>query len=371
MKKSALLLTPLILLGSLTACSQNENISNYNNIENSIVSDPFEAESKESDDQTKLTEEESKHISALSLFSFTQVIVVEEEYQEENYATQLVDYNGGKINMTADIAMSCDSDAVPDYMTTGWYVTLNGIPQNITVDGKEHGLMYIHEVTKDEYDSKKTHSYKMEISFEPVISVKDKDSELLTLSVIKVFNPHYEIGKNFVNPRTLHGNTMVAFRTCKINTPITNFAEDSVSQGFESVIITNQVKREYNQFISENTYDQKADAVIFDKNKKNDFRLDENGSIELGIALTCKEKALYRVLLLINGKPAKFPDNSYCVEVEAAPGYLQVLEGLKFDNLEPYDSINVLVVRCVDENGLSELTTALFKPTILPYNYGG
>ncbi|MBQ8791654.1 MAG: hypothetical protein IJZ51_10115 [Ruminiclostridium sp.] len=300
-----------------------------------------------SDTPKSEADEARENVTSLTLFGYTNNSSAENEYTEngKNY----IDYTGEELVINFDMDISCDSDTVPDKMSMGFYILVEGVLQDtISVDGKEVKGVYIHYLTPEDFDARKKHNLKLKFSFTPKVAEVDKDKKELKVTLIRILHPHYKAVPGYVafGP-AIHSSSGAYGFTCKVKAPIEATVNDKISDGFSTVLVTDEVKKKYNNLLNDSLYES-GYACVMDSNYKSDLTLDENGEIELGICVVSGIKAKYRLILLVNGIPTEFPDGSSCMELEANAGYLSYIEGLKFTNLKPYDSVGVKMIRCAD-----------------------
>ena len=360
-EKVVFILAGLILLGSLTACSQNEVYLQKNsniNAENSVISNLF-AENKEETPQ--ISPEEQNVINKLNsltrIFEKPTIKIENENKDNQKY----IDYFGGKIKISMTIDKQMKADEIPYALSDGWYITLNGVLQNISVNGKEPCEVYVHHLAKGEDYFDDSVTYSMEIEFEPVRAEADKDKEQLELSIVKISNPDFKVDPAYPLCYDLHSNTIIATRILNVN----------------SDIKTKEIKKSdfsyTEEFLMGGSYGNEGfSANITDESQSNQsIEANENGEIKLGVVVGGKGYEKLRLLFLVNGIPSKLSDGSDYIEIDAKEGYIYTISPDRILNIKLYDTVNVLVTHCPDERENTYLSRAGYPDVVLPYNYYG
>lgn len=372
MKKVSLILTGLILMCSLTACSENVATSRNDSnsyTENSVVSDPF-TESKE--EKPQMSPEKLSAISTLdnlTLIMETYDIKLDKDNEDNPI---YFDYYGGKIKICLTNKKNISSKELPSVLSDGWYVTLNGVLQNISVNGKEQGEVYIHRLVKDKDYSTRNTSYSLEIEFEPIIAESDKNENQLELSLVKIEHPDFEVNTVYPECRDLHSNVVIVTRIVNVNSEIKTKDVKKSDFSYTEELLTKEIKDKY-PTLNESFYDgEEFSAKIIDENSTNrSIEVNEKGEIKLGAVVAGKGHEKLRLLFLVNGIPSKLSDGSEYIEIDAREGYLYSIKPDKILDVELYDSVNVFVTHCPDERKNIYLSMANYPPVLLPYNYYG
>ena len=94
---------------------------------------------------------------------------------------------------------------------------------------------------------------------------------------------------------------------------------------------------------------------------------DEKGEIKLGAVISGNGEEKLRLLFLVNGIPTKLYDGSDYIEINARTGYLYEIKPDKILDVKPYDSIDILIMYCLDESEKTHMSCSAFPSVILPY----
>lgn len=265
----------------------------------------------------------------------------------EGCTDRTFDYNGGNIELDFNPIYNNSSDIKPMHMSLGITVTLNGIPQNISVNGSEETQFYVQDYYLDETGMRYTQT-EMKISFEPVIAEEDKNEKALLLSVATTFNPHYEISDIYPAVFSMHGRSDANLYLCNVKTPITKYSNTKIGTGFTEELITESLLEKYKGCY--NYSETRTRTVTIDDNTiDNDIFLTEDGKVEAGAIFAPRVEGKYRLYFLVNGENAKLTDGTDCIEVDTKVGYLYYLAPVEIAGAEVYDSISVFPVKCTSE----------------------
>ncbi|MBQ8782047.1 MAG: hypothetical protein IJZ72_10290, partial [Oscillospiraceae bacterium] len=162
MKKIKTILAVFSAFVMLTACSTPQDISSSEQ----TISDPF-ATTAPVTEELSPKDKAKEYAESISRTTLVPVVTID---GSEDY---IFDYNGGNIDITFNADYTNKSIPKPELMTLGVSVTLNGIYQNISVNGSENTQMYTQEypLTENGAYPKPT----MNITFDPVIAEQDKN----------------------------------------------------------------------------------------------------------------------------------------------------------------------------------------------------
>ncbi len=337
----------------LTACSTPDDITSSEQ----TISDPFATTAPVTEEHSP-KDKAKEYVEALSRTSFAPVVTID---GSKDY---IFDYNGGNIDIIFNADYTNKSKPKPELMTLGVSVTLNGIYQNISVNGSEDTQMYIQEYPLNENGvyPKPT----MNISFEPVIAQQDKNEESLVLAVTITYNPHFRVNPDYPSAEGAHTTKSITSFICNIKKAITNYSDTKIETGFEKMIITDAIMNKYSNIHNERGFTQSR-TTAFDSRMINAICLTDDGKAEVGILLTTGTGGKYRVYFLVNGKPAKLASGADCIEVDAEVGYLYYLDCVEIADAEAYDTINSYAIKCASEYDDMEGARAVFPFVIMPH----
>ncbi|MBQ8171210.1 MAG: hypothetical protein IJZ95_04375, partial [Oscillospiraceae bacterium] len=283
------------------------------------MSDPFATDSSipvETVEEKSEKEMAMEYAESLSKFLMQPVVTI------ENSEDHIFDYNGGSIDITFKPNYKSTADVLPEYITLGVAVTLNGIYQDISVNGSENTQMYIQEyhLNNGSYENPT-----LSITFDPVIAEEDKEQKSISLSVITTDQPHYVVDPIYPTSGMMHSSITVDSFICNVKSPISDYSSTDIGTGFTEELVTDAVKKKYAGIRSEGNYDF-VTTTVFDDQMNPNIYITESGKAEAGILLTPEKGGKYRVYFQVNGRPAKLADGTDCIEVDTRPGYVYCLD---------------------------------------------
>ncbi|MBQ8782046.1 MAG: hypothetical protein IJZ72_10285 [Oscillospiraceae bacterium] len=353
MKNCKPIFAALMSLVVLTACSTPQDISSSEQ----TISDPF-ATTAPVTEELSPKDKAKEYVDTISRTSLAPVVTI------DGSKDFIFDYNGGNIDITFNADYTNKSRPKPELMTLGVSVTLNGIYQNISVNGSENTQMYTQEypLTENGEYPKPT----MNISFDPVIAEQDKNEDGLALMVIVTYNPHFRVNPDYPSAGGAHTTISITSYICNVKTPILNYSDTKIETGFEKILITDAVVHKYSNIHSEMGFTQNR-ATLFDRRMINAISLTDEGKAEVGVLLTAEISGIYRVYFLVNGKPAKLESGADCVEVDAEVGYLYYLDCVEIADAKAYDTIKPYAIKSASEFDELERSDAEFPFVIMPH----
>lgn len=331
--------------------------------ENSVISDPF-TEGKDEEPQISPEKQNAMDkINSLLLTTNTPSVKFENE-NKENPA--YIDYNGGKIRFNLTINKKLNSKELPDAISEGWYITVNGVLQNITVNGKEQGEIYIHRLVKGvDYNSSDA-SYSLDFEFEPVIAEADKGKNKLEISLVQISNPDFEVDPIYPSCANLHANVVFATRILNVNTELKVKDIKKSETQYTEELMTVDVLKKHPEIVFNLNSGSKAEIIDEDRSEQV-IRADKNGEVKLGAVISGNKNEKIRLLFLVNGIPTKLSDGSEYIEIDVRSGYLYEIKPDKILNVKPYDSIDILIMHCLNESEETHMSCSAFPSVILPY----
>ncbi len=331
--------------------------------ENSVISNPFTESKKEEPQISPEKQNAMDKINSLLLTSGVPTAKFENE-NKENPA--YIDYNGGKVRFNFEMKQSLNAKKIPDAISYGWYITVNGVLQNITVNGKEQGEIYIHRLVKGvDYNSSNA-SYSLDFEFEPVIAEADKGKNKLEISLVQISNPDFRVDPVYPECSNLHANVVFATRILNVNTELkVKDIKKSETQYTEELMTVDVLKKHPEIGFNLNS-GCKAEIIDEDRSEQV-IRADKNGEIKLGAVISGNKNEKIRLLFLVNGIPTKLSDGSEYIEIDVRSGYLYEIKPDKILNVKPYDSIDILIMHCLDESEKTHMSCSAFPSVILPY----
>ena len=295
-----------------------------------------------------------------------------------------VEYNGGVMELPCNIEHSCKSEEGFTEASTGCLIAINGVLQKISYGDQKDQYMYVQTYEKDDF-IKENEDYtarkKITLSFEPQINEKDKDLTKLQLTVISVDNPLFRLQPEYPVGFLMHRAATCSVRTLTLNSPITNYTKDEISEsGITELDLTDEVIEKYSEManiapkaITENT----RPFANVDSEYHSHFNFDENGKLDLGFITSVSEdgefdyemssQGRYLVSMFVNGTPHAFPDGSIYKSIYMKPGKLYVYEAQDFSKiLGECDTIVFLPVACLRDDGKCIMSETVSSEAIWP-----
>ncbi len=325
----------------LCSCGNDVQDSTSGYIENPFTTTPTETTLSSTSEPTEEELIEKTREDALAL---TQKVITHTT-SIEGSIDNTFDYNGGNIEIDFDPVFYNAASTKPEYMSLGVMVTLNGIPQNISINGSEKTQFYIQEYYLNEAKTGYNQT-EMDISFEPVIAKEDKDENAIILSITLTINPHFRASKLHPGVHTIHSRITLCNYLCNVKTPITSYSDTKIGTGFEEELITDKVLLKYKACYDVSNVP--ANLPV-DDGLSNMVYLTEDGKPEIGAIFVPHKSGKYRLYFLVNGENAKLTDGTDCIEVDTKVGYLYYLAPVEIAGAEVYDSISVFPVKCTSE----------------------
>ncbi|MBQ8171175.1 MAG: hypothetical protein IJZ95_04200 [Oscillospiraceae bacterium] len=360
MKKIRTILAVFSAFVMLTACSTPQDISSSEQ----TISDPFATTAPEFAEtvEGKPPNIAAKEVlDALNGCSFD-IDVVEPVNNTDN----VMDYNGGSIDVSVRVSVENDSPVKPERVTIGIALSLNAIHQKISAKGSQPTEMYIHEF---EYDptTKEYISEVLELSFEPVIAEADKDMEQLRLAFTYVSNPHYRVTENYKSSGFQHQHLTPGGLKINVKTPITNYCDKKINTEYQKDLITDAIKEKYSRLRSSNNFDHTM-STAYDDLLNYDLVLQEDGKAKLGVVFTTGFSGTFRLFFIVNGAPATLSDGTGYMQIDAVPGYVYYFEPAELANVNAYDTINTVAICCDSNEKEFYAESATFASAILPHS---
>lgn len=353
-----------VAAATVFVAKNNNGVQVFTSTDNSSVSHSILESTNE---ETVLSEEKQSvadKVSSLNLTGDSYDVKIDKENKDNK---KYVDYSEGKIKIDLTVNTKFNADELPPTFSHGWYVTLNGVLQNISVNGEEESEIYIHRLVKDTDYSGETHSYNIEIEFEPVVAEEDKDKTQLGLSIVQISNPDFRVDPVYPICANLHSNIVISTRILNVSSELKIKETKKSDFTFTEEFVSEEIKGKYPS-LDESFYDKETPSVrIIGKYTNTSIEADENGKIEFGAIVSGNGRL--RLLFLVNGIPSKLSDGSDYIEIDAKKGYLYTIKTDKLLNVDLYDTVNILIMNSPDDGENSYFTRACFADVVFPYNY--
>ncbi|MBP3921783.1 MAG: hypothetical protein J6D27_02340 [Ruminiclostridium sp.] len=331
--------------------------------ENSLISDPF---TEGEDEEPQISPEKQNAMDKINRLLLTSGAPTAKFENENKENPAYIDYNGGKVRFNFEMKQSLNAKIIPDAISFGWYITVNGVLQNITVNGKEQGEIYIHRLVKGvDYNSSDA-SYSLDFEFEPVIAEADKGKNKLEISLVQISNPDFRVDPIYPECSNLHANVVFATRILNVNTELKVKDIKKSETQYTEELMTVDVLKKHPEIVFNLNSGSKAEIIDEDRSEQV-IRADKNGEVKLGAVISGNKNEKIRLLFLVNGIPTKLSDGSEYIEIDVRSGYLYEIKPDKILNVKPYDSIDILIMHCLDESEETHMSCSAFPSVILPY----
>ncbi len=275
---------------------------------------------------------------------------------EDSY--RYVEYKGGKITIDADI-FATFGEIKPEEASVGYYVTINGVVQDLYIGDESIGKTYIHRNNKEEIESDNAKG-NFSISFTPTIAQSDKDMKEFNLCLVSVRSPKYRISPYYVSCGLNHVNTTTAlWKLHTNNVAIENYVDEAEVEAinYEKKTINDPTSnigpRLYNKDGSEYEIRCDGDSVSV----KTQFRVGENAGDK------------YRLVYLVNGVPVTLSDGRNYLEVDVEPCTQYDFDVVTINGIQPYDTLEVIEFICDEAMGSEMYSSTFMHHTILPEDY--
>ena len=388
MKKSVKPITALFLVMSLflslsiTGCSgspddlPSELVSvDFEDLQSTGVSDPQDSTTNGSDD-TEADDESSRAYKRLLSLGTGNVLCDAEDG---------VEYNGGTLELPCTVKYSCQAEEITEPRSVGCLVAINGVLQKVSCGEQKDEYMYIESFEKDDFrikDGRYVSSKQIKLSFEPQINEEDKELTKLQLSVIVVDSPLFRLEPEYPMARLVHRTATSSVRTITLNSPITKYTEDRISDGgFTELELTEEVAEQYSTMLDIHPKNLTENTVPFanvDADGYSSYCFTEDGALNLGFITSVEEdsgssnykhmvQGRYLVSMFVNGSPHAFPDGSMYKSVDMEPGKLYVYEAEDFSGiLNECDTIVFFFFFRLRDDGKCILTQTVMAYAVLP-----
>ena len=281
---------------------------------------------------------------------------IDGEYRENK--TNHINYNGGEITIDIDLSTRLSTLEL-NRASVGFYVTINGVVQELTLDGEDIGQTALRYYTKEDMN----HQYindDFSISFTPTISEADKDKEDIRINLVLIRNPHLRVSPYYVTCASSHANCTVMSWKLHSDKPVENTVEESQGR-FVS----------YKKTENEPLITRGFSLTGTDENKQV-IKIEEDGSVNLYPRLSTYDEDgnnTYRIVFFVNGIPTVLADGSRYIEVATEPGCTYDFDMVKINGVKDYDTIDAITFVCDGTNSNIICGNSYFAYTIFPSDY--
>lgn len=276
---------------------------------------------------------------------------------EDTY--KYVEYKGGKITIDVNI-LARFGEITPEEASVGYYVTINGVIQDLYIGDESIGKTYIHRNNKEEIESGNAKG-KFSLSFTPTIAQSDKDMKEFNLCLVSIISPDYRISPYYVSCGLNHINSTPALWRLRTNyVPIENYVDEAEVEAinYEKKTISDPTSNIGPRLYDKNggEYEIRCDGDSV--SVKTEFRVGEN------------DGSKYRIVYLINGVPVTLSDGRAYLEVDAEPCTQYDFDVVTINGIQPYDTVEVIEFTCDESVTTSIMYTSTFMhKTIVPEDY--
>ena len=270
-----------------------------------------------------------------------------------------VEYKGGKITIDVNILAEF-GEIAPEEASVGYYVTINGVVQDLYVGEESIGKTYIHRNNKEEIESGNAKG-EFSLSFTPTIAQSDKDMKEFNLCLVSIISPDYRVSPYYVSCGLNHINhTTALWKLHTNNVAIENYVDEAEVEAvnYEKKIINDPTGN-----IGSHLYDKNGGEY--------EIRCDgDSVSVKTQLRVGESEGNKYRIVYLVNGVPVTLSDGRTYLEVDAEPCTQYDFDVVTINGIQPYDTIDVIEFICDDDVMTSIMYSSTFMhKTIVPEDY--
>ena len=334
-----------------------ESVPETSATENSQITSIEESSVEEKTEEELLWEKAVNETSASGKTQYHGNYSIDGEVVPED-SCNYVEYKGGKITIDADI-FATFGEIKPEEASVGYYVTINGVVQDLYIGDESIGKTYIHRNNKEEIESGKAKG-KFSLSFTPTIVQADKDLKEFNLCLVSVRSPKYRISPYYVSCGLNHVNmTTALWKLHTNNVAIENYVDEV--QG-EAINFEKKTINDPNSDIGPSLYDKNGSQYEIkcdgdSVSVKTKFRVGENAGDK------------YRLVYLVNGVPVTLSDGRNYLEVDVEPCTQYDFDAVTINGVQPYDTLEVIEFICDEAMGAEMYSSTFMHHTIFPEDY--
>lgn len=269
-----------------------------------------------------------------------------------------VEYKGGMYTIKGDFYADCGKD-IPENASVGYYVTINGVVQELFVDGKSIGTMFVHSNTKEELENG-TAKGSLNVSFAPTISKTDEDKDELLVRLVTVKNPEFRVSSVFHSAKLNHMSEIAALWKLDIgDTSVENVVE----------------AKSFNYEVTDNDDPSSNQGARISGVNMSGLNIRVDGaSVNLKTQLrTGEEERIYRyrMVYLVNGAPVTLSDGTPFIEIDVEPCKQYDFDVITIDNVQPYDTVEVIGFTMFEGDVSAYFDSTYMHHTLYPEDYVG
>ena len=326
MKKIRLTLAGLILLGSLTACSQNTVTSqsdSNSSAENSFISDPFQTE--ESKTESLSTESKPSRPPSPNVGGF---------HNQVN-GNMPITYKGGTLSVP--IKVTADSDN-PMEISVGVTVFIDGVMQRLCIDGEEINGMYVIE----NIEPGKCEEFTLDIN--PQIMKGAENKSELPMHFVWHFNPAYIPDPKKPSLGNTHHSMQSPNTTLNVNEVIKAVLDSEATTQMEKIIITEEIQKQYNISSIEQSEGVRVNQIGDEYAASQGLiKAGEDKNAEFEVDLYSIKPGKYRITFYKNNKLISFNENETYIDVETKSGYLYLTD-MTIEDISIGDIVHAIAI---------------------------
>lgn len=330
MKKIRLTLAGLILLASLTACSQNTVTSqsdSNSSAENSFISDPFQTEESKTESSLVESDTESTPVRPPS--------PNRGGFSNEVNGNMPITYKGGTLSVPIKVTAYAQN---PMDISVGVTVFIDGVMQKLCVDGEETDGMYvIKSIKPGDYE-------KVTLDIVPQIMKESESKSELPMHFVWHFNPDYSVDMKKPNLGNTHKSMPSPNTTLNVSEEIKEVIAYESTTEMKKIIITEDVQEQYKinspgktraVFINQIGDEYAASQGL--------IKAGEDKKAEFEVGLSSFEHGKYRVTFYKNNKLISFNENETYIDVEAESGYLYLTD-IAIEDISIGDIVHAIAI---------------------------
>ncbi len=326
MKKLSLTLASLILLASLTACSQNAVTSqsdSNSSTENSFISDPFQTEENKAESLS--TESKPSRPPSPNVGGF---------HKQVN-GNMPITYKGGTLSVPIKVTAYSDN---PMEISVGVTVFIDGVVQRLCIDGEEINGMYVIE----NIEPGKCEEFTLDIN--PQIMKGAENKSELPMHFVWHFNPAYIPDPKKPSLGNTHHSMPSPNTTLNVSEEIKEVIAYESTTEMEKIIITEEIQKQYNISSIEQSEGVRVNQIGDEYAASQGLiKVGEDKNAEFEVGLYSIKPGKYRITFYKNNKLISFNENETYIDVETKSGYLYLTD-IAIEDISIGDIVHAIAI---------------------------
>lgn len=330
MKNLRLTLAALILLASLTACSQNAVTSqsdSNSSAENSFISDPFQTEESKTESSFAESDTESTPVRPPS--------PNRGGFSNEVNGNMPITYKGGTLSVPIKVTAYAQN---PMDISVGVTVFIDGVMQKLCVDGEETDGMYvIKSIKPGDYE-------KITLDIVPQIKKGSESKSELPMHFVWHFNPDYSVDMKKPDLGNTHKSMPSPNTTLNVSEEIKEVIAYESTTEMKKIIITEEIQKQYNISSIEQSEGVRVNQIGDEYAASQGLiKAGEDKNAEFEVGLYSIKPGKYRITFYKNNKLISFNENETYIDVETKSGYLY-LTNITIEDISIGDIVHAIAI---------------------------